>query len=107
MPKVKHIRIFWDNILEMLPEIYQFDKVKEYFGGSTQPLIDFYKLLAENNEKIAENTEEKNNIKNSIAEYNEELEKEIIADVLAKDEENAINQFLEQLQDIFQNRIKR
>ena len=54
MPKVKHIKILWDNILEMLPEIYQFDKVNEYFDGSTQPLIDFYKLLAENEKKIAE-----------------------------------------------------
>ena len=63
MPQVKHLRILWDNILEMLPEIYQFDKVEEYFGGSTQPLIDYYKQLAENNEKIAENTEEKNIIK--------------------------------------------
>ena len=65
MPQVKYIRILWDNVLEMLPKIYQFDKVEEYFGGSTQPLIDFYKLLAENKEKIAENTEEKNSIKNS------------------------------------------
>ena len=69
MPKVKHIRILWENILEMLPEIYQFDKVEEYFGGSTQPLIDFYKQLAENNEKIAENNEEKNIIKNNTEEY--------------------------------------
>ena len=69
MPQVKHLRILWDNILEMLPEIYQFDKVEEYFGGSTQPLIDFYKQLAENNEKIAENTEEKNIIKNNTEEY--------------------------------------
>lgn len=107
MPKVKHIKILWGNILQILPEIYQFDKVEEYFGGSTQPLIEFYQLLGENNEKIAENTEEKNSIKNSTAEYEEELEKEKNDDVLAKDEENAINQFLEQLQDIFQNRIKR
>ena len=73
MPKVKHIKILWSNILQMLPEIYQFDKVEEYFGGSTQPLIDFYKLLAENNEKIAENTEEKNNIKNSKEENKKEF----------------------------------
>ena len=72
MPQVKHIKILWDNILEMLPEIYQFDKVEEYFGGSTQPLIDFYQLLAESDKKIAENTEEKNNIKNNIEEYKEE-----------------------------------
>ena len=73
MPKVKHIRILWDNILEILPKIYQFDKVEEYFGGSTQTLIDFYQLLGENNEKIAENTEEKNNIKNSKEEYKKEF----------------------------------
>ena len=73
MPQVKYIRILWDNVLEMLPKIYQFDKVEEYFGGSTQPLIDFYKLLAENNEKIAENTEEKNSIKNSKEENKKEF----------------------------------
>ena len=73
MPKVKHLRILWDNILEMLPEIYQFNKVKEYFGGSTQPFIDFYKQLAENDEKIAENTEEKNSIKNIKEEFKKEI----------------------------------
>ena len=73
MPQVKYISVIWDNILEMLPKIYQFDKVEEYFGGSTQPLIDFYKLLAENNEKIAENTEEKNSIKNSKEENKKEF----------------------------------
>ncbi|MDA8970008.1 helix-turn-helix domain-containing protein, partial [bacterium] len=31
MPKVKFIKILWKNILEILPEIYQFDKVEEYF----------------------------------------------------------------------------
>jgi len=85
MPQVKHIRILWDNILEMLPKIYQFDKVEEYFGGSTQTLIDFYKLLAENNEKIAENTEEKNSIKNNTEEFKKELKKEINDNALAKD----------------------
>ena len=73
MPQVKHIKILWSNILQMLPQIYQFDKVEEYFGGSTQTLIDFYQLLGENNEKITENTEEKNNIKNSKEEYKKEF----------------------------------
>ena len=73
MPQVKHLRIIWDNILEMLPEIYQFDKVEEYFNGSTQPLIDFYKQLAESDKKIAENTEEKNNTKNKKEEYKKEI----------------------------------
>ena len=73
MPQVKHIRILWSNILQMLPEIYQFDKVEEYFDGSIQTLIDFYQQLAENNEKIAENTEEKNNIKNSKEENKKEF----------------------------------
>jgi len=73
MPQVKHLRILWGNILEMLPEIYQFDKVEEYFGGSTQPFIDYYKQLAENNEKIAENTEEKNIIKNNKEEFKKEI----------------------------------
>ncbi|MGC6433947.1 MAG: hypothetical protein ACON4M_07090 [Crocinitomicaceae bacterium] len=105
-PQIKHIRILWDNVLEMLPKIYQFDKVEEYFGGSTQPLIDFYKLLAENNEKIAENTEEKNSIKNNTEEYKEELKKEIVDNALAEEEEIAVKLFLEELREIFQNRIK-
>lgn len=105
MPKVKYIKILWENILEMLPEIYQFDKVEEYFGGSTKPLIDFYQLLAENNEKIAENTEEKNSIKNNTEEYKEELKKEIVDNALAEDEEIVIKLFLEELKEIFQNRI--
>lgn len=104
MPKVKHIRILWDNILEMLPEIYQFDKVEEYFGGSTQPLIDFYQLLGENNEKIAENTEEKNNIKNSKEEYKKELKKEIIDNALAKEEEIAIKDFKIFIEEIFEHK---
>jgi len=97
MPKVKHIRILWKNILEMLPKIYQFDKVEEYFGGSTQPLIDFYQLLAENNEKIAENTEEKN----STEEYKKELKKEIIDNALAEEEEIAVN--INKLKDFINN----
>jgi len=104
MPKVKYIKILWENILEILPEIYQFDKVKEYFGGSTKPLIDFYQLLAENNEKIAENTEEKNNIKNSTEEYKEELKKEIVENALAKDEEIAIKDFKVFIEEIFQHK---
>ena len=106
MPKVKHIRILWENILEMLPEIYQFDKVEEYFGGSTQPLIDFYKQLAENNEKIAENNEEKNIIKNNTEEYEKKIKKEIEENAIAEDEENAVIFFLEELKAIFRNRIE-
>lgn len=81
MPQVKYFNIFWDNILEMLPEIYQFDKVKEYFGGSTQPLIDFYQELAENDKKVAENNKEENIIKN-IKEYEKENKEEIIVNAL-------------------------
>lgn len=106
MPKVKHIRILWDNILEMLPEIYQFNKVKEYFGGSTQPLIDYYKQLAENNEKIPENNEEKNIIKNNTEEYEKKIKKEIEENAIAEDEENAVIFFLEELKAIFRNRIE-
>ena len=106
MPKVKHIRILWDNILEMLPEIYQFDKVEEYFNGSTQPLIDYYKQLAENNEKIAQNTEEKNIIKNNTEEYEKKIKKEIEENAIAEDEENAVIFFLEELKAIFRNRIE-
>ena len=106
MPKVKHLRILWDNILEMLPEIYQFDKVEEYFGGSTQPLIDYYKQLAENNEKIPENNEEKNIIKNNAEEYEKKIKKEIEENAIAEDEENAVIFFLEELKAIFRNRIE-
>ena len=106
MPQVKHIKILWSNILQMLPEIYQFDKVEEYFGGSTQTLIDFYQLLGENNEKITENTEEKNSIKNNTEEYEEELKKEVVDNALAEEEEIAVKLFLEELKEIFQNRIK-
>ena len=106
MPQVKHFRIYWDNIIEMLPEIYQFDKVEEYFGGSTQPFIDYYKQLAENNEKIAENTEEKNIIKNNTEEYEKKIKKEIQENAIAEDEENAVIFFLEELKAIFRNRIE-
>ena len=106
MPQVKHIKILWDNILEMLPEIYQFDKVEEYFGGSTQPLIDFFQQLAKSDKKIAENTEEKNNTKNNIEEYEEEIKKEITVNAIAEEEEIAVKLFLEELRGIFQNRIK-
>lgn len=106
MPQVKHLRILWDNILEMLPEIYQFDKVEEYFCGSTQPLIDYYKQLAENNEKIAQNTEEKNIIKNNTEEYEKKIKKEIEENAIAEDEENAVIFFLEELKAIFRNRIE-
>ena len=106
MPQVKHLRILWDNILEMLPEIYQFDKVEEYFGGSTQPLIDYYKQLAENNEKIPENNEEKNIIKNNTEEYEKKIKKEIEENAIAEDEENAVIFFLEELKAIFRNRIE-
>ena len=106
MPQVKHFRIYWDNILEMLPEIYQFDKVEEYFGGSTQPFIDYYKQLAENNEKIPENNEEKNIIKNNTEEYEKKIKKEIEENAIAEDEENAVIFFLEELKAIFRNRIE-
>ena len=69
MPRVKFFILNWDQIIELLPQIYQFDKFEEYFGESTQPLIDFYKQLAENDEKIDENTEEKNNTKNNKEEF--------------------------------------
>ena len=104
MPQVKYIRILWDNVLEMLPKIYQFDKVEEYFGGSTQTLIDFYQLLGENNEKIAENTEEKNSIKNSIEEYEEELKKEIVDNALAEEQQIAVKNFKAFIEEIFQHK---
>jgi len=84
MPQVKYISIIWDNILEMLPEIYQFDKVREYFDGSTKPLIDFYQQLAENNKKITENNKQKNIKKNNIKEDEKENEKENIVIALSK-----------------------
>jgi hypothetical protein len=97
MPKVKFIKILWENILEILPEIYQFDKVEEYFDGSTKPLIDFYQLLAENNEKFADNTEEKNNIKNSKEEYKKEIN--------ASGNENSKIAFREKLISVIKNVI--
>lgn len=106
MPQVKHFRIYWDNILEMLHEIYQFDKVEEYFGGSTQPLIDFFQQLAENDKKIAKNTEEKNIIKNNTEEYDKKIKKEIEENAIAEDEENAVMFFLEELKAIFRKRIE-
>ena len=53
MPRVKFFILNWDQIIELLPQIYQFDEVAKLFKGSSKPLLDFYKLLAENNkEKI-------------------------------------------------------
>ena len=73
MPQVKYIKVSWGNILELLPEIYHFDKVKIYFGGTTKPLIDFYKQYAENDKSIAENIKEENIKKNIKKEYKKEI----------------------------------
>ena len=67
MPNVKYIRVLWDNIMELLPEIYQFDEFKKLFDGTTKPLFDYYKLLAENNK-------EKNINKNIKEEYKKEID---------------------------------
>jgi hypothetical protein len=105
MPQVKYLRVLWDNVLELLPEIYQFNKVEEYFGGSTKPLIYFYQQFAENDKKVAENKEQKNIIKNNTEEYKEEYEEEINVYALAQEEENKIKLFLEELNKIFKARI--
>ncbi|MGB2366245.1 MAG: hypothetical protein ACPH5Z_07990 [Flavobacteriaceae bacterium] len=84
MPQVKYLRVLWDNVLELLPEIYQFNKVEEYFGGSTKPLIYFYQQFADNDKKVAENKEQKNIIKNSTKEYKEEYEEEYYDYAIAK-----------------------
>ena len=106
MPRVKFFILNWDQIIELLPQIYQFDEVEEYFGGSTQPFIDYYKQLAENNEKIPENNEEKNIIKNNTEEYEKKIKKENQENAIAEDEENAVIFFLEELKAIFRNRIE-
>tara|TARA_B100000768_G_C11178346_1_gene331837 strand:- start:21 stop:863 length:843 start_codon:yes stop_codon:yes gene_type:complete len=63
MPKVKYITLLWDNIMELLPEIYQFDEFKKLFSGTTKPLFDYYKLLAESNKEKNINKNTYENIK--------------------------------------------
>lgn len=73
MPRVKFYKMNWDSIIELLPEIYQFDDFRKQFNESTQPLYDFF-------HQCAENDQEKNNNKNN----NQNNKKENDAIVLAK-----------------------
>ena len=73
IPQVKHIKIIWEKILELLPKIYRFDKVEKYFSGSVKSLTDFYQSLAENNKMFTENGKEENIKENIDREYKEEL----------------------------------
>ena len=63
MPNVKYITVLWDNIMELLPEIYQFDEFKKLFSGTTKPLLDYYKLLADTNKEKNINKNTNENIK--------------------------------------------
>ena len=63
MPNVKYITVLWDNIMELLPEIYQFDEFKKLFSGNTKPLLDYYKLLADTNKEKNINKNTNENIK--------------------------------------------
>lgn len=73
MPRVKFYKMNWDNIIELLPEIYQFNDFRKQFNESTQPLYDFF-------HQCAENDQEKNSNKNSY----QNNKKENDAIVLAK-----------------------
>ena len=73
MPRVKFYKMNWDNIIELLPEIYQFDDFRKLFNESIEPLYDFFHLCAGNDQ-------EKNNNKN-IHKYSK---KENNDDALAK-----------------------
>ena len=73
MPRVKFYKMNWDNIIELLPEIYQFDVFRKQFNESTQPLYDFF-------HQCAENIQEKNNNKNN----NQNIKKENDYNALAR-----------------------
>ena len=72
MPKVKHFKMNWSVIFDLLPQIYQFDELKKHFNGTTKPLTDYFKLLGEN-------VKEKNINKNTKEEYKEEYNDNAIA----------------------------
>lgn len=63
MPRVKFYKMNWDNIIELLPEIYQFDDFRKQFNESTQPLYDFFHQCAENNQEKNSNKNINQNIK--------------------------------------------
>jgi len=65
MPRVKFYKMNWDNIIELLPEIYQFDDFRKQFNESTQPLYDFFHQFAENNQEKNNNKNTNQNIKNN------------------------------------------
>ena len=91
MPRVKFFILNWDQIIELLPQIYQFDEVAKLFKGSSKPLLDFYELLAENHK-------EKNINKN----IKEEYKLENIPTVNARDEEKtAIKEFKLFIENLF------
>ena len=72
MPRVKFFKMNWDNIIELLPEIYLFDKFRKQFNGSIKPLYDFFQLCAENDQ-------EKNNNKYSNKYNNKENNDDALA----------------------------
>ena len=72
MPRVKFYKMNWDNIIELLPEIYQFDDFRKQFNESIEPLYDFFQLCAENDQ-------EKNNNKNSNQNNNKENDDNALA----------------------------
>lgn len=73
MPRVKFFKMNWDNIIKLLPEIYQYDEFRKQFNESIEPLYEFYKLCSENDQ-------EKNSNKNS----NQNNKKENDDDALAR-----------------------
>lgn len=105
MPRVKYISIIWDELLELLPKIYQFDEFIKQFNGTTKPLYDFFNQLAENNKKLNENDKEKNIIKNIKEEYTEEENKEecIAADIASVEETTAIKEFKHFIEHLFEH----
>lgn len=74
MPRVKFYKMNWGNIIELLPEIYQFDDFRKQFNESTQPLYDFF-------HQCAENDQEKNSNKNIDQNNNKENEDNALARV--------------------------
>ena len=72
MPRVKFYKMNWDNIIELLPEIYQFDDFRKQFNESIEPLYEFYKLCSENDQ-------EKNSNKNSKQNNKKENEDDALA----------------------------
>ena len=73
MPRVKFYKMNWNNIIELLPDIYQFDEFRKQCNESIEPLYDFFHLCAGNDQ-------EKNNNKN----INQYIKKGINDDALAR-----------------------